>query len=87
MLFRATHVSNEYGVMTLLSATNDAQREALARTLLTMESTSLNQKPKIVSRHLRNGDMLLMNRQPTLHRPSIQAHKVFNSILLLTCLC
>ncbi|KAG2381839.1 hypothetical protein C9374_006223 [Naegleria lovaniensis] len=29
----------------------------------------------IVYRHLQDGDMLLMNRQPTLHRPSIMAHK------------
>ena len=27
-------------------------------------------------RHLKNGDVLLMNRQPTLHKPSIMAHKV-----------
>ncbi|CAO3608899.1 unnamed protein product [Cunninghamella echinulata] len=30
---------------------------------------------KKVFRHLRNGDMLLLNRQPTLHKPSIMAHK------------
>ncbi|KAI8868419.1 beta and beta-prime subunits of DNA dependent RNA-polymerase [Ramicandelaber brevisporus] len=30
---------------------------------------------KKVYRHLRNGDMLLLNRQPTLHKPSIMAHK------------
>ena len=29
-----------------------------------------------VLRHLKNGDVLLLNRQPTLHRPSIQAHRV-----------
>lgn len=28
-----------------------------------------------VYRHVKNGDVLLLNRQPTLHRPSIQAHK------------
>lgn len=28
-----------------------------------------------VCRHVRNGDILLLNRQPTLHRPSIQAHR------------
>lgn len=27
-----------------------------------------------VYRHLQNGDVLLLNRQPTLHRPSIMAH-------------
>ena len=29
-----------------------------------------------VFRHLKNGDILLVNRQPTLHKPSIMAHKV-----------
>jgi DNA-directed RNA polymerase I subunit RPA1 len=29
---------------------------------------------KRVLRHLRNGDMLLVNRQPTLHKPSIMGH-------------
>lgn len=28
-----------------------------------------------VFRHIKNGDVLLLNRQPTLHRPSIQAHR------------
>ena len=29
-----------------------------------------------VFRHLKNGDVLLLNRQPTLHKPSIMAHRV-----------
>lgn len=29
-----------------------------------------------VWRHLRDGDYVMVNRQPTLHRPSIMAHKV-----------
>ena len=28
----------------------------------------------IVQRHMHNGDVLLVNRQPTLHKPSIMAH-------------
>lgn len=69
---------NEIGKIQLLDADDKTQREALARTLFTGETSfaSLNAKPKTVLRHIRNGDMLLMNRQPTLHRPSIQAHKV-----------
>lgn len=31
---------------------------------------------KIVYRHLRDGDVVLVNRQPTLHKPSIMAHVV-----------
>lgn len=32
--------------------------------------------PKRVLRHLKNGDIVLFNRQPTLHRVSMMAHKV-----------
>jgi DNA-directed RNA polymerase I subunit RPA1 len=31
---------------------------------------------KKVGRHLRTGDVVLVNRQPTLHKPSIMAHRV-----------
>ena len=31
---------------------------------------------KVVYRHLEDGDVVLLNRQPTLHKPSIMAHKV-----------
>lgn len=34
-----------------------------------------------VLRHLQDGDVLLMNRQPTLHKPSIMAHKVSSNCL------
>jgi DNA-directed RNA polymerase beta' subunit len=30
---------------------------------------------KIVYRHLRDGDIMLTNRQPTLHRPGMMAHR------------
>lgn len=48
------------------------KREALANTLLTPNE---NRGVKIVHRHLINGDVLLLNRQPSLHRPSIMAHR------------
>ncbi|XP_071116955.1 DNA-directed RNA polymerase I subunit RPA1-like [Haliotis cracherodii] len=52
-------------------------REAVAKQLLTPSTSStMLMKPKIVYRHLKNGDYMLLNRQPTLHRPSIQAHRV-----------
>lgn len=66
---------SERGVRVILNSANKTQREALAKTLITDEGDD-EARPKSVCRHLRNGDMLLMNRQPTLHRPSIQAHKV-----------
>ena len=77
LFFSALAVLNEKGQIQLLDEKDKTQREALARTLFTGESLNLlSSKPKTVLRHIRNGDMLLMNRQPTLHRPSIQAHKV-----------
>lgn len=49
----------------------DTQRVALARQLLT-SATGKAGKTKhasmIVYRHLQHGDLVLMNRQPTLHR-------------------
>ncbi|XP_046578101.1 DNA-directed RNA polymerase I subunit RPA1-like [Haliotis rubra] len=52
-------------------------REAVAKQLLTPSTSgTMMMKPKIVYRHLKNGDYMLLNRQPTLHRPSIQAHRV-----------
>jgi DNA-directed RNA polymerase beta' subunit len=35
----------------------------------------VTQHPKVVYRHLMNGDAMLLNRQPTLHKPSIMSHK------------
>uniref|UniRef100_A0A672TFK4 DNA-directed RNA polymerase subunit n=1 Tax=Sinocyclocheilus grahami TaxID=75366 RepID=A0A672TFK4_SINGR len=70
----ASMVINEDGSRTILSSSNLTQREAVAKQLLT-PSTGQHRIPmKIVNRHIKNGDVLLLNRQPTLHRPSIQAH-------------
>ena len=30
----------------------------------------------VVERHMRNGDIVLFNRQPSLHKMSIMAHRV-----------
>lgn len=63
------------------------QRKGLAQTLRTpgenKEATSINHGlaartstvPKKVYRHIKDGDMLIVNRQPTLHKPSMMAHK------------
>jgi DNA-directed RNA polymerase beta' subunit len=63
------------------------QRTAIANQLLTPQqgtgksssrqglsarSTSVNKK---VYRHLRDGDVLILNRQPTLHKPSMMVHR------------
>ncbi|KAL0620200.1 DNA-directed RNA polymerase I subunit RPA1 [Plecturocebus cupreus] len=39
------------------------------------EITGMSHCSLPVCRHVKNGDILLLNRQPTLHRPSIQAHQ------------
>ncbi|XP_033736783.1 DNA-directed RNA polymerase I subunit RPA1-like [Pecten maximus] len=70
----ACFVMNEDGFKTMLSAKDQTQREAVAKQLLTPGANHLGQET--VYRHLKNGDVMLLNRQPTLHRPSIQAHKV-----------
>lgn len=52
---------------------NKTQQESILKRLLTPDEEEKNDI-KIVHRHLQNGDVLLLNRQPTLHRPSIMAH-------------
>ncbi|XP_061901289.1 DNA-directed RNA polymerase I subunit RPA1 [Entelurus aequoreus] len=70
----ATFVISEDSRRTILSPTNFAQREAVAKQLLTPCPGPHKMPMKIVYRHIKNGDVMLLNRQPTLHRPSIQAH-------------
>ncbi|XP_063781050.1 DNA-directed RNA polymerase I subunit RPA1 [Pseudophryne corroboree] len=71
----ASLVVNEDGSRTILNPSNLVQREAIAKQLLTPSTGTQRLPAKIVYRHVKNGDVLLLNRQPTLHRPSIQAHK------------
>ncbi|KAK6188065.1 hypothetical protein SNE40_004329 [Patella caerulea] len=72
----ALYVENEDGFLTKLHPTDQLQREAIAKQLLTPSSTSKSLLGcKKVYRHLKNGDVMLLNRQPTLHKPSIQAHR------------
>jgi DNA-directed RNA polymerase beta' subunit len=47
-------------------------RTTTGRRGLYTRTPSINKK---VYRHLQDGDMLLVNRQPTLHKPSMMAHK------------
>ncbi|XP_062332122.1 DNA-directed RNA polymerase I subunit RPA1 [Osmerus eperlanus] len=70
----AIMVINEDGSKTILSSSSLTQREAIAKQLLTPCPGRHKMPMKIVNRHIKNGDVLLLNRQPTLHRPSIQAH-------------
>jgi len=50
------------------------KREAIAARLLMYAKKG--GQPAIVGRQMRDGDMVLMNRQPTLHKPGIMAHEV-----------
>ena len=68
-------VENEFGQKTILEENDRSQREGIAKTLLTpsYEGAVGSGRPKIVYRHLKNGDAMLLNRQPTLHKPGILA--------------
>ncbi|CAB5372246.1 unnamed protein product [Rhizophagus irregularis] len=79
----ATHVQHEDGTIVNLASLPLESRIALSEQLVRENAfkspfTQYNIKSNVnkkVFRHLRNGDMLLLNRQPTLHKPSIMAHK------------
>lgn len=87
----AVAVEDSDGKMITLNPKDPTAREAVAKTLLTPSEAAICQvtnakgrkgvqsrtlfQPKIVHRHLKSGDVLLLNRQPTLHKPSIMAHK------------
>ena len=57
----------------LLSTTAASATAATARVAGT--SGPLSSGSKIVYRHLRDGDIMLTNRQPTLHKPGLMAHR------------
>ena len=67
----ACYIESGNGLKLAISK-DEHKREAMADTLFKPER---NDGIKIVHRHLINGDVLLLNRQPTLHRPSIMGHK------------
>jgi DNA-directed RNA polymerase I subunit RPA1 len=72
----AAAIENENGMVLSLKRKTLEQRKALAKQLMT--STAPGAKGdncKKVYRHLRTGDVLLMNRQPTLHKPSMMGHR------------
>ncbi|KNC24906.1 DNA-directed RNA polymerase I subunit RPA1 [Lucilia cuprina] len=67
----ANYIQDERGYTTIIPADNAAKRESMAKLLFNYPEKGI----KIVHRHVLNGDVLLLNRQPSLHRPSIMAHK------------
>ncbi|KAL5596412.1 hypothetical protein BROUX41_006707 [Berkeleyomyces rouxiae] len=73
----AVAIESETGQLTNLRWKTPDQRAALANQLLAPSSvSSIGTKNKKVHRHITNGDVVLMNRQPTLHKPSIMGHRV-----------
>ncbi len=72
----AAAIENETGQIINLRTKNFEERQALANQLLAPSSTNVSgAKNKKVHRHLNNGDVVIMNRQPTLHKPSMMGHR------------
>lgn len=79
----ATHYADKSSV-DLLQRRTRQQRISISRKLPSSrgvvtqpgKSGDIDFEGKIVSRHLQDGDIVLVNRQPTLHKPSIMAHVV-----------
>lgn len=87
----AAAVRHEDGTETLLRGLSVEERTAIAHQLLTPQGQTSRQAQgtfggvgaelrtpvcnKQVLRHLRTGDILILNRQPTLHKPSMMAHR------------
>lgn len=68
----ANFIEDEERKIIKIDKNDKVNREGIAKRLLT---PGVKGGLKVVHRHLVNGDILLLNRQPTLHRPSIMAHK------------
>ena len=68
----ACYIENDKGFFIDLKFKNRGQREALAKMLMTKDNSG-NVRMKRVWRNLLEGDILLVNRQPTLHKASIMA--------------
>ena len=72
----AVAIESETGQVVALRKKNYEERLALANQLLApSNSNGGGSKNKKVHRHLNNGDVVIMNRQPTLHKPSMMAHR------------
>ncbi|KAL3272242.1 hypothetical protein HHI36_022725 [Cryptolaemus montrouzieri] len=72
----AVMVQFQNGSTIRLNPKNPTQQESILKRLLTPDDgkNEAFRGVKLVYRHLCNGDILLLNRQPTLHKPSIMAH-------------
>ncbi|EME81367.1 uncharacterized protein MYCFIDRAFT_64562 [Pseudocercospora fijiensis CIRAD86] len=73
----AVAIESENGSVISLERKNPEERLALANSLLapSPSGNTRGARPKKVHRHLNNGDIVIMNRQPTLHKPSMMCHR------------
>lgn len=71
----AAAVEYENGQIVNLRQQNAEERLAIANLLKTPSNGLSGAKNKKVHRHLAKGDIVIMNRQPTLHKPSMMCHK------------
>lgn len=76
----AVAIESESGQIISLERKNPEERTALANQLLAPSASTTGfgargTRPKKVHRHLNNGDIVVMNRQPTLHKPSMMCHR------------
>lgn len=72
----AIQIQTEDGKMISLEGMTLEQRTATANQLLTPSANASGFTNKKVFRHIRNNDVVLMNRQPTLHKASMMGHRV-----------
>jgi len=81
----AAIVQNEDGSKISLDRMTLEQRTAIANQLLTPQNDTYGigsssggpaARNKKVYRHIRDGDIVILNRQPTLHKPSMMCHRV-----------
>lgn len=72
----AVAIEEEKGQIINLRHKSQEARIALANQLMAPSNANVSgSRPKKVHRHLNDGDMVIMNRQPTLHKPSMMCHK------------
>ena len=76
----AVAIESEDGRVVSLERKTPEERTALANQLLAPSTSTSGfgargTRPKKVHRHLNNGDIVIMNRQPTLHKPSMMCHR------------
>ncbi|GMS82240.1 hypothetical protein PENTCL1PPCAC_4415 [Pristionchus entomophagus] len=62
------------GMKLNLAVSDAAERKVFAERLIPPDCQDLKYTNRVL-RHLKKGDMMIMNRQPSLHKPSIMGHR------------